>query len=703
MYKPPKISPIAKSLLLTCSLSILATDISAAVLEEVVVTARKTQESLQETPLSVLAFSPEALEQQNVADLADLSAKLPNVFIGAGGGLGSNNGSFFIRGLGSDRNAVNQESAVALYIDDAYYGRSDGALLGIMDVESIEVLRGPQGTLFGRNATAGAVRYITKKPSDEFEGKVQVTGGSDNRLDLKASVNFLLGDTAALRLTAATINQDGFQDNAIGQDLGDRGTEAFRAYLRVDPSENLEILASLDYSTTSTNGSAYSLLGLANKPDLTTGPNVTGNGVAQALAAGFDVFADPFRSTTQSGSTLAAFNDTDSLGASLTFNRTFGNGLALRWSSTYRDLNIKSNFDFDATRAPLFENHNLVRDSEMWSTEIQLSGDASDGQVRWITGLFYYEEESNDNRDSVNGWSPRGPAFFNQVGGGAALTTTRTTLPHLLESFAVFGQVSYDLSDRFGLTAGLRYTADDKSIVSQEFDNSGNSIRFDSEDPTGATGDLIVSRSDSWSAVSGRVSLDFQATDNLFLFASYARGFRAGGINDRIRQDLAPPTYGITSFDEEIVNTYEIGLRSDLVNNTLRLNLTYFITDFEDLQVSQQQTRFDNGRSRTVVNNIGKAESSGLEAELVWVASDNLTFDANIGVMSSEITDGGAGINNGVDMPYSPDSQYSIGGEYTAMLGSGAEIAFRVDYAGIDDFYSTPHEANGSPWKGTRH
>lgn len=661
---------------------------SAAGLEEIIITARKKQESLQETPLSVVAFSPEALEQQNVTDLSDLSAKLPNVFVGAGGGLGANNGSFYIRGLGTDRNAVNQESAVALYIDDSYYGRSDGALLGIMDVERIEVLRGPQGTLFGRNATAGAIRYITKKPGDEFESKIQLTAGSDRRLDLRASVNLPLGDTVALRLTGATLNQDGFQTNAIGQELGDRETQAFRGYLRVSPGGNLEILGSLDYSTTNTNGSAYSLLGLTNDPNLALGPNVVGNGIAQAIASGYDVLSDPIFSTTQSGSTLNAFNDTDSIGASLSFNWNFDNGVLLKWANTYRDIDIQSQFDFDATRAPLFENQRVDRDSEMWSTELQLSGTAIDDRMSWVVGLFYYEESSNDIRDSVQAWSPGGPAFFGQAVPGGAITTTRTTLPHKLESSAVFGQVSYDISSRFTVTTGLRYTSDDKTIRSQEFNNQGNPIQYDPLDPTGATGDLIVSRSDTWDAISGRLSLEFSATDNIFLFASYARGFRAGGINDRIRNDLDPPTYGITSFDEETVDTYEFGLRSDLANDTLRVNLTYFLNDFRDLQVSEQQTRFDNGRTRTLVNNIGAAESSGLEAEIVWVPNDNWTFDANVGFMDSEVTDGGASIDNGVSMPNSPDFQYSVGAEYAVTLAAGGELAIRLDYAGIDDFFS---------------
>ncbi len=657
-------------------------------LEEITVTARRRAESLQETPVSVIAFSPEALEKQNIADLADLSSKLPNVFMGAGGGLGSNNGSFYIRGLGSGRNAINQESAVALYIDDSYYGRSDGALLDVVDVESIEVLRGPQGTLFGRNATAGAVRYITKKPDDAFDAKLQVTAGSDSRFDVKGSVNLPLSETSALRLSAASVNQDGFQTNAIGQKLGERATNVVRGYLRVAPSDSFEILASLDHSDTDSNGSAYSLLAINDNPNTTVGPNVVGNGVNQALAAGFDVLSDPIGSTTQSGSTLLANNDTSSTGASLTLNWELTNGMQLRWANTYRNVDIKSNFDFDGTRAPLFENQNVVRESTSLSSEIQLSGSAADDRLSWIGGLFYYDESSDDSRDSVQSWSVRGSAFFDQVGPGAATTTTRTTLPHDLESVAVFGQVTYDFTDTFSITTGLRYTDDEKRIRQQEFNNAGDSVQFDPLDPTGSTGDLIVDRSDSWDAVSGRLSFEYQATDNAFIYVSYARGFRAGGINDRIRQDLAPPTYGVTSFDEETVDTYEIGLRSDLAGDTLRLNLTYFLNDFQDLQFGSQVARFDNGNTRTVVNNIGEAESSGLEAEIVWLPTDNLRFDANIGIMDSEISQGGASIDNGTRLPYTPDYQYNIGAEYAAPMTAGGELTFRLDFAGVDDFFS---------------
>ena len=648
------------------------------VLEEVVVTSRKRAESLQETPISVMAFSPEALEKQNVSSLADLNAKLPNVYVGAGGGIGSNNAAFFIRGLGSSRNAINQESAVALYIDDAYYGRSDGALLSVLDVESIEVLRGPQGTLFGRNATAGAIRYITAKPGTDFEGKIQGTVGSFSRADLKASVNLPLDDATALRLTAATLNQGGFQTTAIGQEMGDVATDLFRAYLRWDASDTLEVLASLDYSVTDANGSALSLVGVVSNPGAAGG---IGNGVAQQAALGRDATLDPLADPENNGSTTRNFNDTDSLGASLTLNWDLGGDWALKWASTYRELDIEGVFDFDAANPVLFENSAIDRDAEMLSTELQLSGFANDGRISWITGLFYYDESANDVRVSGSDWSPIGDPSV------VTITSTRINTPHELESFAIFGQATFDISDRFSITAGARWTDDEKHIVAAELNAAGNPVMYRSDDPNGNTGPLIVNRTDSWNAPSGRLSFEFQATDDVFLFASYARGFRAGGINDRPRNDLPNDFYGITSFDEEILDVFEFGLRSDLLDNRLRLNLTYFYQDMQDLQFA----RTLEGSNRTVVQNAAEAKASGVEGEFVWIVSDAFQIDGNFGYLDTEVkeVDPGVSLNVGDMLGHSPELQYSIGLNYVAKVGGG-ELGVRVDYAWTDKFYTNP-------------
>ena len=611
----------------------------ALVLEEVVVIARKREENLQETPISVMAFTSDALEAQNVSDLGELNAKLPNVNIGTSGGMG-NNAAFFIRGLGTARNAVNQESAVALYIDDFYYGRSDNALLSVVDVANIEVSRGPQGTLFGRNATAGAIRYITKKPEfGEFFGKLQASLGSDNRRDLKASVNMPVGETVAVSLLAATINQDGFVTNALGQDLGDKGTDLFRTYLKWDISDTVEILTQLDYSST----------------DIVGGVSV-GLNIDDDSGEIIDTVSGDYG---RSESTTLAGYDSDTFGAGFTLNWDLGNDMALKWSSTYRTLDVAGDFDFDGRAGTFFENRHIDRATDAWSSELQLSGQGEN--YSWLTGLFYYIEDSTDLRLSDSGR----PSW-------------RHTNFHDLESIGVFAQGSMDFTDRFSATLGLRYTSDQKEVSISEGDASDTLIVYG--------GETEILNDDTWSATSGRFALEYQLSSDVFLFGSYARGFRAGGINDRPRSNLPDDNFGITSFDEEILDVYEIGVRSELWDNRLRLNLTLFTQEMSDLQYNV----LIPGTNRSVTKNAAEATSEGVEGELIALLTDAFSIDANIGYLKGTIdsVEAGADVAVGDRLQATPEWKYNIGANYNVNLAAGASLAFRVDYSYVDDYYT---------------
>jgi len=632
---------------------------AAAYLEEVVVTARKREESLQETPVSVLAFSPDALESQNIGDLADLNAKLPSVSLGGAGGLGSNNASFYIRGLGTARNAVNQESAVALYIDDFYYGRSDGALLSVVDVENIEVLRGPQGTLFGRNASAGAIRYVTKKPDFE-EQSVKIKGnfGTDNRANVSVSANLPLSDSAALGLLAATVNQDGFVTNALGQELGEVATDMFRAYLRAAPSESIEILTQLDYSQTDSNG-----------------------GVSQAIT--FDPVSREITGPASgdyetSLSDLDAVLDSENLGVGFNMIWDVNEDMSLKWVSTYRTMDTEGTFDFDGNTSGAL-NQDYDRGTDSWSTELQLSGETN--SMKWMTGLFYYVEESEDFR-------LQGP-------------NVRHAVAHDLESFGVFAQATFDVTEKLSFTTGLRYTEDEKDATFREGRLIGGVQAMNVVDASGTmwtwrdfavgtdvnniAGTRDFTLEDSWDAISGRLSLEYQAAEDIFLFASYARGFRAGGINDRPQFNDPAINYGITSFDEEILDVYELGIRSEWMESRLRLNLTYFFQDMDDLQYTFQPAGATTAIA-VAVGNAATAESKGIEGELIFAATDNLTLDATFGILDAEITDvePTAGIPEGADMEQAPELKYNLGATYDVEL-SGGSLTFRVDYSYQDE------------------
>ena len=622
-------------------------------LKVIQVTARRITENLQETPVSVVSFGAESLETRNISDLTNLSAQVPGVNIGAGGGLGGNNSAFFIRGLGSNRNAVNQESAVALYVDDFYYGRSDGALLGVVDVENIEILRGPQGTLFGRNATAGAIRYITKKPEfGEIFSKIKVDFGTDNKRNITASTNQEVGDDTAISLLAASLNQDGFVENAIGQELGEKGTNLFRGYLRTQATNDLEILAQVIYSKTDSNGGVSQALNI--DPD---------SRKILSLASG---------DWNKSLSILDAFLESENTALGLTFNYALNDNTDLKWVTTYSTVETKANFDFDGLGATFFDQKDLDRNTDSYSMELQLLGAEDD--LNWMTGLFYYGEESDDYR--LQG------------------SNVRQTVNHDLSSLGIFGQVGYALTDQFGITAGLRYTKDDKDAAYREGRVQGdgsilyNEIQADgSMIPASApvTGNTIFSNEDSWGSVSGKFALEYQSTEDLFFFASYSHGYRAGGINDRPRYNDVSINYGITTFDEETLDVFELGMRSEWMDNRLRLNLTYYFQDMKDLQFS-----FALGDTTArAVGNAAEAEVQGLEGEITFQVSENLILDSNFGLMDSEITsaDASSSITVGDSLAQSPELKYNIGGTYYIVLDK-ADVSIRVDYSYQDETYS---------------
>jgi iron complex outermembrane receptor protein len=632
-----------------------------ATIEKIVVTSRKRVENIQETPLSVIAMGAETLEMQNVDNIVDLNTKLPNASIGGSGGLGGSNAVFSIRGLGSARNAVTQEQPVALYIDDAYYGRSDGALLSVLDVERIEVLRGPQGTLFGRNATGGAIRYITKKPGDDFEAKVSVNVGSFNRVNIAGDVNLPISDTSSLKLTAANTTSDGYVKNkAGGKDPGNEDTSIFRAQFLTNPSDKVEILFTGDYSKTSTNGA----------PSVTLAVNPNAALVGQEAAAGFDATQVPVDDYFETYATGLNFFDSESFGGSLTINWELDNFDFLS-STNYRDLDISLAYDTDGTPASLFEQI-AVRDITMFSQEFRLSGSTDNEVIDWTAGVFYYKEEASDIRDVFTTMNARPLSASNNRG------TTRIVNPVETTSIAIFGQLSWNITDRFSLTSGLRYTEDEKDIFASEISLASNTT-------TSATAN------NTWNAVTGRLSAEYQAEDDIFLFASLSRGYRAGSFNDRIRSTL--PNNGIAPYDEEILDNLEAGIRSDLLDGILRLNLTAFYSDYQDLQLTS--TVPNSVPLRTLVVNSGDAKIKGLEGEIVWLATDNLRFDAAFGFLDFEFTKVGADVTQitiNSEAARAPKFSYTIGAQYNYEL-ENAELQIRTDYGWKDDYKTIVDES----------
>ena len=626
-------------------------NVCASELEVITVTARKTIENIQETPISVVAFNGDELNEQHIVDLKSLNTKITNVSISGSGGLGANNAAFFIRGIGTTRNAVSQESAVALYVDDAYYGRSDGAILPIMDVEQIEISRGPQGTLFGRSATAGTIRYITNKPDhDNFISKVQLTMSSENKKDLTALLNVPLSDKFAIRVSAASLNQEGHVQGVFtGKDYSNINTDMARGYLSWQIDDSLVVLASLDHTHMNNNGNASIFLGYDGQKFPV---------VAAEAALGFDITELPIGDYRHSYQTGDNFYHSNNTGMGLVIRKSINQELTLKYASHWRDVDLTGGYDADASHARLFEQSPYQRNITMLSQELQLTGSSENSH--WLAGLFYYDEQATDKR--LVGLGSKGNPF-------TFFSNTRITQPYLIASSAAYTQISYSFTPQWSLTTGLRYTKDNKSIVANELNASGEAKLA-----------TAIKRQKSWHALSGRLSLEYIAGRDLFIFTSLARGYRAGGFNDRIRTDLPDNFFGITDFNEEILDMYELGLRSELFDRQLRLNLTVFLGEFTDIQIAS----LIPNTSRNAISNAGEAEIKGLEGELIWAINDTYTLATSWALLNSEYSQ----LNNNVNS-LTLDSNFAHAPKNSFVLALSAnfdDIVAHVDYGWKNDF-----------------
>lgn len=653
----------------------VAQDGGARALEEVVVTARKRAESLQEIPISVIAFDANKLESLHIDDLMDLGTKLPNVNLSGAGGAGSSNASFYIRGLGSGaRNSPNTEGSVGVYIDDAYYGKTDGAVFDVVDVESIEVLRGPQGTLFGRNSTAGAIRYVSKKPSFEgIEGKVSATFGDFDRRDLKAAINIPMSDTVAARVSATSLNRDGFVRNMIdGSSLGSIDTTAVRASLTFRPSDRLDINITADYSDNDSTGAPTVATAVRDGAGIWRAPFAGTEDQINTQMYGFSHANTPTDNFFESYGAGDHFIDRESTGANLTIMYDINDAVSLKSVTTVRNLDAQTGYDMDATVADLVDRL-TDRSIDVKTQEFQLSGTTDN--VEWIAGVFYLEDEiTSRERD-----------FRMNHAGFPGIGSIQVVDPHYTESTAVFGQMTYSMSDDHAITAGLRYTKDKKR---QSVFSGGQNDAFDAAPLESRT-------SDSWDAVSGLISYEWNVNDDVFLFGTYSRGFRAGGLTDEGPTQVVngTPEFVSATYDPEYIDNYEIGIRSDLLDKRLRVNLTAFYMEATDLQLTEV---LSPGSSDTRTSNAGEATIKGIEGEITAVLNEYATLGFDFGILDTRIDQAPPPIGTGLlpvqvgdNLTNAPESSYSINVDFNIPLRSG-ELTANVNYGWKDDFTTFP-------------
>ncbi|HLF11572.1 MAG TPA: TonB-dependent receptor [Gammaproteobacteria bacterium] len=714
-------------------------------LEEIIVTAQRRAENVQDVPIAMSAITGERLEARAITQVADVAAYTPNVYMDPTTPFSGSNSvlAAYIRGIGQSDFAFNLEPGVGVYVDDVYLARSIGANVDLLDVERIEVLKGPQGTLFGRNTLGGAIHVITRRPGNEFRSRGEVTLGNFDRLDVRGAADFpIIADKLYSSIAFSSKNREGYQrripfpgfgafvSDSFDQFLqsayqtadraGGENQDNFRGKLLWVLNNDVEVTFSLDLNHTDEEGTPNSLLSFdpANPGSLTTLYNLCitlppgaippcanprGTSPAFPIAGSPGQSGAPF--IVQPGLDNSAprlpfsnafilsdfdtsyangnnFNKLDASGFGATVEWQLPSGVAFKYIASVRELESLFGFDFDGSPLPMLE-PSFDTYQAQWSHEAQFTGSAVDDRLNWTAGAYFFHEDG-DLTDYVTF-----PGGLLQIYGENYFDN---------DAWALFAHVNFALTDKLGLTIGARYTDEQKEFEGRQRDLNliapkSGAPPFIFPDPNDLTRyyPLGVNERD-FDDFSGRLGVEYHFSDDVMGYVSYSEGFKSGGWTTRLSQPhtstLPTPFNPIgLEFDEETATTYEIGLKSELAQRQLQWNSALFMTDYENIQVTQQV-----GAS-PVFSNGGDGEISGLETEVLWLASDQLTLTAGLGYLDAAYTRIAPGVIKPDGTPLTtnekfvnvPETSVTVAIDYDWPLASGATIGLHADWVHNDE------------------
>jgi len=653
----------------------LAQEASPAVeekgLERIEVTARRTVENLQQVPVSVTSIGADDIAQNGITDVTNIQQYATNTTLQVSRGTSSTL-TAYIRGIGQQDPLWGFEPGVGVYVDDVYIARPQGAVMEILDVERIEVLRGPQGTLYGKNTIGGAMKYITKKMTGDNSFDVSATFGNYGLNSYKASGQLaLLDDKLYLGGAIADINRDGFGefiggDHAAGEDNYNKDIVAGRLTLEFHPNEDLFFRLAYDNTVDDSNAKGgYRLV-----PSLLTGQ-------------------EPYGDVYNSDISLPVYNKVETSGLSFTIDWNLSEALSLKSVTAQREGDTYTNIDFDNTALKSFDVP-AVFDDEQFTQEFQFTyvGD----KLNLVGGVYYYTGEACGAFDvqlEVLGQAIGLPGFTLENGG---CTDT--------ESYSAYGQASYDLSDKWSMTLGGRYTEDTKEADVYKY--TFYQTVYPGELESGAAVPVNPNNKffgeETWSHFSPRIGFEYQANADMMVYASYANGFKSGGFN--MRGDIGSDPEADTPFDPEVVDTYEIGFKSEPTDN-LRVNASYFFSDYQDMQVTVQRAASNDNFVARVVN-AGQAEIQGLELETIYAATDNLTLNLGMGYIDAKFVefinqdpDTGDLVDQADELAIAntPDWTINLGANYTLVADIGDFVfTANASYRGETQIFEAPSE-----------
>lgn len=594
-----------------------AADTGSGTVEELVVTAERRQTNLQDTPIAISAFSAQTLADRKVDSIRDLAGQIPNLSISRVT-ISHTTQTYALRGIGESDPI--QEPVVAVYVDDVYIPRQIGSMVEFNDLERIEVLRGPQGTLYGRNSSAGALRIITRDPTETFRAKAEVGLGNFGAVDVRALVEGRLADNWSGSLSYIHHKRDGVtEDPTLGHDVNRIDLDAYRGKLRWAPNDRFDALLTVNALKDRSDSRSYIPV--------------------RQPGGGFD--------PQKSFSEVEPKQDLDQISGSLRLKYKLTDQLELKSITSYGGFDLNPVYYDNDGEAALIQK-NLIHYNDQYATqEVQLNGDY--GRVTFTTGLFYLHERFFVQRDgysrknALNTDPAVTPGNYNFL---RAHNVTNT------DAYAVFGEATWSVTDRLKVTTGLRWTNEDKTFT---FDNGVLNLAGQ------VTAQSIKGRaSKTWAQFTPKLSVQYQWTPDALSYLTYSKGFKSGGFDNRAtRLDLAT-----LPFAPEQVITYEGGLKSELFDKRLRANLAVFYNDYQNLQVSFYDPAYVGSRR----GNAGQAHSYGVELETDAALTDALSAQFSVGYLYAVYDEykgaGGAGVNaDGNRLTNSP--KWNLSGGFT--------------------------------------
>ncbi len=643
------------SLLGTAAMPAYAQDAADEGIGEIVVTAQKREESLQDTPISLVAMTARELETRQINGLTDLRSNVPNLQLTPHPNSAATT-QVFMRGVGLNDDQITQDPSTAIYIDGVYVARSQGLAMDVADLERIEVLRGPQGTLYGRNATGGAINFITRKPTlGEFGGKLQGSVGNRDYFRVKGSVNIPVGDALAVGLSYLRAKKDGFVRNAGAgvSRFGDQDRTAYRADVLWEPTSTLSLRYSYDRSE------------IGDTPSY----------IAQVPF--YPAKADRPRAGADTVASLLP-NDVVSQGHAFTAEWEASDNLTIRSITSYRKLNNFQNQDYvsgallgNTVRPQAMQRNQSWTKQDQFSQELQLIGSLFDSSLEYVVGAYYFDEDGSYHAANLPTTQP---------------VTRYTDATISNSSKALFGQFTWTPHnlERLHLTVGARYSKDKRAATLATSTQNGTGPIVGVDNGGGRR---------SYSDFSPSFIIAYDAADNVNVYAKAVKGYKTGGFNTR----ASTITSFNAGFGEETLWSYELGLKSQFLNNRVRFNIAAFTSKYRDIQVNVQSD--PNDIRKTDVLNAGRANVKGIEADLTVVPVKGLRLTANYGYLDAKyskiINAAGQDVADEFRFANAPKHSYALDATYTSPdLGFGA-IEANVNYNWQSKQYSSSNLSSG--------